>query len=350
MPRIDPEELRDFGEQIIAAAGVRSDDARLLANILLQADLQGYSGHGLSHLVSYVERWEQGINHIDAIPEVVRNGRATALIDGHLYIGQIVARRAMSLAIEKARDHGVGVVSVRQAGHMGRLADYVEMAADAGMIGIACVSVGGGNVAPFGGRQPVTGTNPIAFGIPGRDGEHIVFDFATAAMSMGELQRAVARKERIPLGVMMDHEGNPTTDFSVFRGPPRGATMPFGGHKGAGMALMAEILGGVLSGNGIGRDWLERGAAAINSAFFEAIAVEELVSLEEFTAKLDELKEFVRSRKTAPGFSEIRLPGEGGRRRAAEQLRIGVEVEDDQWEKLLTTAERLGVTTIPAPR
>jgi LDH2 family malate/lactate/ureidoglycolate dehydrogenase len=116
------------------------------------------------------------------------------------------------------------------------------------------------------------------------------------------------------------------------------------------MALMAEVLGGVLSGNGIGRDWLERGAAAINAGFFEAIAVDEFLPLDEFTAKLDELKEFVRSRKPAPGFDEVRLPGEGGRRRAAEQLRIGVDVEDDQWEKLLKTAEALGVTEIPAPR
>jgi len=350
VPRIDAEALRAFGEHVIAAAGVDPEDARLLANILLQADLNGYSGHGLSHLVSYVERWQQGVNRLDATPEIVHSGRATALIDGHFYIGQIVAHRAMSLAIEKAGDHGVGVVSVRRAGHMGRLADYVELAADAGMIGIACVSVGGGNVAPFGGRQPVTGTNPIAFGVPGRDGEHIIFDFATAAMSMGELQRAVARAEPIPIGVMIDNEGNPTTDFSVFRGPPRGATLPFGGHKGAGMALMAEILGGVLSGNGIGRDWLERGAAAINSGFFEAIAVDEFLPLDEFTAKVEELKEFVRTRKLAPGFSEVRLPGEGGRRRAAEQLRNGVEVEDDQWEKLLQTAEALGVTEVPAHR
>lgn len=350
MPRIDAEELRTFGERLIVAAGVGREDARLLANILLQADLAGYSGHGLSHLVSYIERWQEGINRLDGTPEVVHNGGATAVIDGHFYIGQIVAHRAMSLAIEKARDHGVGVVTVRQAGHMGRLADYVQLATEAGMIGIACVSVGGGNVAPYGGREPVTGTNPIAFGIPGRDGDPIIFDFATAAMSMGELQRAVARKEPIPLGVMMDHEGNPTADFSVFRGPPRGATMPFGGYKGAGMALIAEILGGVLSGNGIGRDWRERGAAAINAGFFEAIDVEEFLPRDEFFAKLDELKAFVRTRKPAPGFSEVRLPGDGGRRRAAEQLRIGVEVEDDQWQKLLASAAKLGVTAIPAPR
>jgi LDH2 family malate/lactate/ureidoglycolate dehydrogenase len=350
VPRIDAEELRTFGERIITAAGVVPEDARLLAEILLQADLRGYSGHGLSHLISYIDRWKQGINRLDGTPEIVRNGRATALVDGHFYIGQIIAHRAMALAIEKAREHGVGVVSVRQAGHFGRLADWVEMAAEAGMIGFASVSVGGGNVAPYGARQPATGTNPMAFGVPGRNGEHLLLDFATSAMSMGELMRAVARQDPIPLGVMIDHEGNPTTDFRDFRGPPRGATLPFGGHKGGGLSLMCEVLGGILSGNGIGRDWLERGASAINAGFFEAVSVEEFLPLEEFLDKVDELKAFIRSRQPAPGFTETLMPGDRSRRRAAEQLRDGVEIEDDEWAKLLKCAAELGVQATPAPR
>jgi LDH2 family malate/lactate/ureidoglycolate dehydrogenase len=311
--------------------------------------LKGYSGHGLSHLISYVERWKQGINRLDATPEIVRNGRATALIDGHFAIGQIVAHRAMALAIDKAREYGVGVVSVRRSGHFGRLAGWVEMAAAAGMIGFASVSVGGGNVAPYGARQPATGTNPMAFGIPGRNGEHIILDFATSAMSMGELMRAVERGDPIPLGVMIDHDGNPTTDFRDFRGPPRGATLPFGGHKGGGLSLMGEVLGGILSGNGIGRDWLERGASAINAGLFQAISVEEFLPLDDFLASVDDLKAFIRSRKPAPGFAEVLLPGDRSRRLAAEQLRDGVKIEDDQWEKLVKCAADLGVAAIPSP-
>jgi uncharacterized oxidoreductase len=350
VPRIDAEALRTLGEQMILAAGVNREDARLLTDILLHADLQGYSGHGLSHLVSYVERWQSGVNRLDGRPEIVRDGKATAVIDGHFYIGQLVAHQAMSLAMAKARAHGVGVVSVRQAGHFGRLADYVQLAAEAGMIGIAACSTGGGNVAPYGARQPAWGTNPMAFGVPTRDGEPIVFDYATSAMSMGELQRAAARGEAIPLGVMIDPDGNPTTDYQVFRGPPRGAGQPFGGYKGSGLALMCEVMAGVLSGNGIGRDWLERGAAAINSGFFQAIDVAEFQDLDDFTAKVEELKEFVHSRAPRPGFEEVRLPGEGGRRRAAEQLANGVDVDGDSWEKLLESAAKLGITAIPPVR
>jgi uncharacterized oxidoreductase len=189
----------------------------------------------------------------------------------------------------------------------------------------------------------------MAFGIPGRDGEPIILDFAASAMSMGELQRAVARQDPIPLGVMIDHDGNPTTHFRDFRGPPRWATLPFGGHKGGGLSLMSEVLGGILSGNGIGRDWLERGASAINAGFFEAVAVEEFLPMEEFLDKVDDLKAFIRSRQPAPGFTEVLLPGDRGRRRAATQLRDGVDVEDGDWAKLLKCAAELGVEATPAP-
>jgi uncharacterized oxidoreductase len=114
---------------------------------------------------------------------------------------------------------------------------------------------------------------------------------------------------------------------------------------------MCEVLGGILGGNGIGRDWLERGASAINGGIFEAISVEEFLPLEEFLTKVDDLKAFIRSRRPAPGFAEVLLPGDRSRRRAAEQFRDGVEIEDDQWEKLLECAAHLGVEAIPtAPR
>src|SRR5439155_21526056 len=125
------------------------------------------------------------------------------------------------------RAHGVGAVGARNSGHFGRMADYVELAAEAGMVGMAFCSAGGASVATFGSREGTGNSNPIAFGIPGRAGEHIVFDFTTATMSMREIARRGASGEPIPAGVVLDKDGNPTTDYAQYAGPPRGVALPF---------------------------------------------------------------------------------------------------------------------------
>ncbi len=325
------------------------EHAEVTARLLVRGDLDGYPGHGIRRLPAFLHRVELGVNQIHEPPKVVREGKTTAVIDGNLYIGQVVALQAMELAVAKAAEHGVGIVCVRRSGHVGRLADYVELAADRGMIGIATVSVGGGNVAPHGAMEPVTGTNPIAFGIPGKDGEHIIFDAATAAMSRSGLGELEARGEPVPLGVLLDGEGNPTDDPRAFIGPPRGVILPFGGTKGFALNMIAEVLGGILSGNGLGREWLDRGAAAINGLWLEAIDVREFQELDAFHAKVQELRSFVHSRKPAPGFDEVRLPGERSRRVAAERRRDGVPVADADWEALVRVAGELSVADVPSP-
>lgn len=349
MPRFRAEELRRLAEVLLRAAGVAAAEARLVAGLLVKADLRGYPGHGVSRLPSYVAWLEEGTTQVRERPEVVREGRCTAVIDARHYLGQVAAREAMERAIAKAREHGVGAVAVRRAGHVGRLADYVEMAAEAGMIGFAAVSVGAANVAPYGAMERAIGTNPMAFAIPARRGRHLVLDFATAAISMGELQTRLARGEPLPEGAMLDGQGNPTTDFRAFRGPPRGAFLPFGGYKGSGLGLIAEILGGVLSGNGLGRRWWDRGGHAVNGLFLQALSISEFGPLEDFLAEVDELIAFVKSRRAARGFSAILLPGERGRSAEERQLARGVEIEEATWQGLVALARRLGVEELPAP-
>jgi uncharacterized oxidoreductase len=253
----------------------------------------------------------------------------------------------MKLAIAKARQHGAGIVTLRRASHTGRLADYMEMAAEAGMIAMGAVSVGSGTTTLYGGMERMTGTNPMAFGIPARSGRHIILDFATAAMSMGEIQKRVARKEQVPAGVLLDGHGNPTNDFKSFRGPPRGVLQTFGGYKGSGVALVTEILGGLLSGNGLAKNWWDKGGHGINGVFLQAIAVEEFQPLDEFLDRIDELVAFVKSRKTAPGFKEILLPGEQGRRNEEKQKKTGVEIDEATWAELKRVAVDLGIRQLP---
>ncbi len=347
MPRFKHDALLEISEQLLASGGVPAGDLPLVARLLLKADLRGYPGHGISRIPSYVSWIQDGKTKLSARPKIVREGKTTAMIDGNHYIGQVVAYEGMKLAVTKAKEHGVGIVCLSRAGHVGRLADYVELAAEQGMIGMGAISVGTGNTALYGGMERVTGTNPMAFGIPGKNGQHIILDFATSATSMGELHKRLARKETIPEGMMLDGHGNPTTDFKAFQGPPRGVFLPFGGYKGSGLNLITEILGGILSGNGLGREWWNKGAHAVNGVFLQAFAVEEFQSLDHFLEKVDELASFAKSTKPAPGFKEILLPGEMARRMEAKQLKEGVEIDEATWTRLRQLAAEFDIKDLP---
>ncbi len=339
MPKIQHAQLAEFGARLFHAGGVPEEDARLLAALLAKADLRGYSGHGITRVPSYLAWTKDGTTDLERKPKVVRQGKATAVIDGNRYIGQVVAHDGMKLAIEKAKEHGVGTVCLLHAGHIGRLADYMEMAADEGMIGVGAVSVGAGSVTLYGGMERITGTNPMSFGIPARGGRHIVLDFATSSMSMGEIQKRAARSE--------DGHGRPTSNVHTFRGPPRGVLLPFGGYKGSGLNVVAEILGGILSGNGPGRDWWERGAHAVNGVFLQALDVEEFQPRERFFDQVEEFAAHAKALKPAPGFGEVLLPGDRARKIEERQLKEGVEIDEATWAELTHLAAELGIKELP---
>lgn len=325
------------------------DDADMVSALLVRGELRGYAGHGVIRVNPYLNWIKDGTYQTQEKPVIEREGKITAVVDGKHYIGQVAAHFAMELTLKKAKEHGAGIVCLRRAGHTGRLADYMEMATDQGMIGMAAASVGSAVTTLYGGMEPITGTNPMAFGIPARGGKQIILDFATASMSMGEIQTRVRNKEKIPEGVMLDGHGNPTTDFKTFRGPPRGVFTAFGGHKGSGVALMTEILGGLLSGNGMGRLYWDNRGHGVNGLFLQAFAVEEFQDLETFYDKVDELIAFIKSRKCAPGFSEILLPGESGQRREAKNKKDGVDIEPSTWSSLTQLAAELGIKEVPVP-
>jgi LDH2 family malate/lactate/ureidoglycolate dehydrogenase len=347
VPKIDHKEVQDFCIELLRAGGMPGADATLVAKLLVKAELRGYAGHGVTRVAQYLQFIENKTYDLSAMPEVEREGKVTAVVDGKHYIGQVAATLAMQIAIRKAKEHGAGIVCLRRAGHTGRLADYMEMATDEGLIGMGAVSVGSATTTLYGGMKPIAGTNPMAFGIPTRNGKPIILDFATASMSMGEIQKRVAKNEAIPDGTLLDGNGKPTNDFKSFRGPPRGVFLPFGGYKGSGIALITEMLGGLLSGNGAGRQWWNNGGHGVNGVFLQAFAVEEFQSLDSFYDKVDELIAFIKSSQVAPGFSEILLPGESGRRRESAQLKSGIELDDETWSELTELAAELGVTDIP---
>jgi LDH2 family malate/lactate/ureidoglycolate dehydrogenase len=346
MAAYSAQQLTDFAQRILEKLGAAPDDARLAASLLIRSDVRGYPTHGIGILTEYVQRAKAGTVHLDARPSVIHDGKATAQVDGALYLGQVVGTQAMGLAIEKARAHGLGAVGARNCAHFGRLADYVEQAAEAGMVGMAFVTVGGASLATFGSREPTGNSNPIAFGIPGPNDEHLVFDFTTAVMSMREIARRGAQGEPIPEGIVLDSAGNPTTDFAAYSGPPRGVALPFGGHKGSGLHMVAEILAGVLTGHGTGLSWAPKGGPAVNGGMFVALDVTEFMPRVQFEEEVGNLATFMRSRKPQAGIDAVRLPGDGARARAKEREASGIPIPDALLESLNAAADDLGVARL----
>jgi len=341
MPSFTQDQLTTFSANVLRKLGASDEDARLAAEILIRSDVRGYPTHGIGILPEYVQRARAGTIHVDARPALLHEGKATAQIDGNLYLGQVVGTQAMSLAIDKARAHGLGAVGARNCAHFGRAADYVEQAAQAGMVGMAYISTGGASLATFGSRESTGNSNPIAFGIPGPNGEHLIFDFTTAAMSMREIARRGAVGEPIPAGIVLDKEGTPTTDYAQYAGPPRGVALPFGGYKGSGLNLVAEVLGGLLTGHGTGMSWAPKGGPAINGGLFVALDVTEFMPLDAFLKEVDELGSFLRSRQPQAGVDAVRLPGDGARARAAERIASGIPIDEKLLVSLNTAATEL---------
>jgi uncharacterized oxidoreductase len=263
------------------------------------------------------------------------------MLDGDQGFGQVVARRGMELAIEKARLMGLSAVTLQRANHVGRLGDYVEMAAKAGMIGLMWVNAPLAlGVAPWGGAARRLATNPHAVSVPGPSGAAMVLDFATSVVAEGKVRVKRNRKEPLPAGWAVDPEGRPVTDSTAFYGPPRAGLLPMAGHKGTALALVVEVMGGILSGAGVigGPP-----APGINGCLVLLVEIERFLPLAEFTRQVQELAGFVTSSKPAAGSSGVMVPGEPEARMERERGAHGIPVEDETWRQIEVIAAELGV-------
>ncbi len=246
MPEISVAELTDYARGILVGLGTPERIAAIVADSLVLANRSGHDSHGVVRLREYSTFVDQGRVIPDAEPTVVSDFGAVTVIDGQHGWGQYVSLVAVEHAREAARRFGVGVVTVRNANHVGRIGEYAEVLAGAGLASMIWCNADP-CVAPFGGTERLLGTNPFAAGVPVAGGDDVVLDFATAAVAEGKLRVARAAGESIPSGAVIDAKGRPTTDPNDFY--DGGALLPFGGHKGYGLSVVVELLGGALSGN-----------------------------------------------------------------------------------------------------
>jgi uncharacterized oxidoreductase len=345
MPTLSAGQLQDIGTTLFDAVGSPHDESAWVAETLVRSSLVGHDSHGVVRFTEYVNFVRNGIIHPGADITVEQEMGAMAVLNAHQTWGQSGARRAMELAMEKAAQHTVGVVVVRDCPHVGRLGEYVEMAARRDMIGYAVVNShgGGGVVAPWGGIDGRFTPNPIAFAAPSGAEWPMMMDITTSAVPEGKVRIARHRGQQLPPDCILDADGNPSTDPSALYGPPMGALLPLGGamgHKGYALAVMTEVLAGVLSEAGASG---EETATKGNGLFVQAINISAFTSLNDFIRRMRTMIGYVQSSRRRPGVDEILLPGEPEYRTMQRRLKEGIAVEDSVWAEIQAAAQELNV-------
>jgi uncharacterized oxidoreductase len=342
MPTVAVADLERLTTELFAAHRVPRDDARWIAELLVRANLRGHDSHGVIRIPQYCAAIASG--HLNPTPEirVIIDTPSLAVIDGDRGFGQVIARRGIGLAIDKTRAHGLAAVALRRTSHVGRLADYAELAATAGLIGMLWADAKHGlNVAPWGGAARRLGTNPHAIAVPGPGGSvALSHDFASSVWAEGKLRVKFNRGETVPPGIMLNGRGEPSTDPKEFYGEPPGSLLTAGAHKGYGLSLAIEILGGILSGTGGAS--AEKGKFA-NGTLIVALDPARFLPPGEFHAQVSALFDWVRGAAPAAGASEILIPGEPEARSERARRAAGIVVEDETWRQITACAHEVGL-------
>jgi uncharacterized oxidoreductase len=350
LPTFKADQLRRVSSDIFEGLGTPREDAELVADLLVEANLTGFDSHGVIRLPIYARGVKMGEVKPGAQINIIQETPSTAVIDGGWNFGQVIARKAMNLCIEKARQNIVGLVTIHNCMHVGRLNVYAEMAMKQDMIGIMSVN-SSSNVAPFGGKSKQLGTNPLCFAIPAGDESPMVLDMATSVWARGKIMVYLARGEELPEGVFLDAEGNPTTDPEWYtKGGMLKTLGGIVGYKGMGLSLLVEVLTGALTGAGCSNseEYRSRPFYGGNGVFMMVIDIGQLIDLDDFKRRVDDLFYKVRTSPTAPGYEEIMIPGEPDRREKAKRLQEGIFVEEVTWNGIKNLADELGIET-PKP-
>lgn len=339
---IAPERLLEFATSVYEAAGMPPDDARLVADTLVQADLWGHQSHGVLRLPWYLARLKAGVCTAVARPAYVVDGGAIAVIDGGDAMGQVLMVHAMDDAIARAKKHGIAAVALRHSNHFGTALYYTLRAARAGCVAFLSTNASPA-MAPWGGRRKAVGTNPWSWAAPAGSFAPMVLDIANTGVARGKIYLARQRGLPIPEGWAIDKEGAPTTDAQA---AIDGIILPMAGHKGYAIAVMMDMLSGVLTGSAFagevaGPYQTERKSGAGQLMIVLDIAT--MQPLTEFNARMERLIRELKSVPLAQGHEEVFYPGELEARNEARNRREGLSLPDDTLADLARVAAETGI-------
>ena len=338
MPDIAADRLERLTAAIFAGAGSSAEEAATVARHLISANLVGHDSHGVLNIPVYIERIRAGHIVPGAPFELLRDDATTTVVDGHWGFGYTVTNRALDITLDKARRHGTAATTILRQGHIGRLGDYTIRGAQAGMLTFLTADSGRGpkKVAPYGGREPRLGTNPISIGVPSATEAPFCLDMATSAAAAGKLKVAQARGESVPEHWLVDADGNPTGDPAA--ADNGGALQPLGGpegFKGYGLSAMVEIMAGILPGLGFG---VEPSGRHNDGCFLFCVKVDALRPIDAFRDEIKAFADYLNATPPARGFEQVYFPGQIEHQRMQQRLRDGIPVEDKTWQALLALA------------
>lgn len=349
---IEARRLGDFITDIFSAAGCSREEARRIANNLVEANLTGHDSHGVIRTPRYLLWLGDGKILPDQELSVVSDHDAMLVLDGNFGFGQTVGPLAVRRGIDRAAEKGVAIVALRHAGHLGRIGAFAEMAADAGQVSIHFVNVAGSVlVAPFGGVERRMSTAPVAIGMPNPGSDPVILDFATSLVAEGKVLVAGKGGKPLPDDALIGPDGARSGDPALLYGaadpaltPDKregpGAIRAMGEHKGSGLALMCELLAGALTGSGAtGPDY----SRVYNGMLSIYMSVERFDTNDSFSAELKRYIAYFKSSKPAIEGSEVLTPGEPERAAMRERLKNGVPLADDTWASLVQAGETVGV-------
>ena len=345
--------------EIFQAKECSDYEAKTIAERLCGSNLKGHDSHGIVRVPRYVEWMERDWVFPNIESELVIDAGALACLDAKQGFGQVAGERAVDEGISRAKKHGVSVVGLKNSGHLGRIGDWAERAADAGFVSFHFVNVRGSLlVAPFGGTDRRGSTSPLAIGIPTKGKEHIILDMATSTVAEGKVMVAQKGGKPLPQGALIDSSGNLTINPEVMYGKisddevpdsenGSGAITAFGLHKGSGINFMMEMLGGALTGSGVsaGIDDKEKRKFA-NGMLSIYISVEKMVDLDYFSKEVQSYADFVRASPASDKNGKVLIPGDKEIITNNDRLANGLPVAPIVWENIKQTAQKLEIPNI----
>lgn len=345
MPTFSTEKLTAFAKSLFVAGGVPADEAERVAQSLVLANLCGHDSHGMIRVVQYADAIKDGRLKPGAPFHIVKQTAAVLVVDGGWGLGQVQAHRLLDRLIPRAEALGLAAGTLMHCGHIGRLGEYAEAAAERKMAFIATVNNHGfgRGVAPPGGKEARIGTNPLCLGVP-TNGDPVVLDIGTSVVAEGKVRVAFNKGQKAPEGWLLDPDGKPTTDPGVLYKEPRGSILPLGGsqaYKGFGIGLLLDMFVGGFSGAPCSTPGAPNMSG--NAVFFLVLDINQFAGAEHFLKEVTGLTNNIHSCPKAEGAGDILVPGEPERRACAQRRQSGIPLDDGTWKQLTALAEKLKV-------
>ncbi|MQA08855.1 MAG: hypothetical protein GEU98_09980 [Pseudonocardiaceae bacterium] len=327
--RVSADDLRGLATKILRSVGTSQADATVVANSLVRANLLGHDSHGVRRLTGYVEEARAGRIDPTAGPKAETTRPGTVVVHGRRAFGQVAAEHAVRELRQVVAAQGSGVAAIRECNHVGRLGEYVGTLAEHDLVALAFGNADP-TVAPYGGRERRLGTNPLAWAVPrGTGSPPVVMDWATSGVAEGKLAVARGRGEQVASGLLLDADGRVSTEPADFYGG--GALLPFGGHKGYGLSVLIEVVGGLLSATGIGS---LPGYTGGFGTVLVAFDIRAFTSAEDFREQTELFCRELAHTGPAEGHREVLVPGELEERVRLERGRNGIPISEDTWHEL----------------